>query len=170
MHLTHRETWAAIHGMIVGAIFLVAFTGGLAGLWSLRPALLTQEGVRERLLRMKIGFIVTAAAVWGAVLTGTFIVYPWYRDPAPTSPKSLLLKDPKTADWHEFGMEWKEHIAWITPFLVTAVAFIVVYYGADLIRHPRLRKITMGVYALAFAATAVAGILGAFITKSAPVH
>ena len=33
-------------------------------------------------------------------------------------------------------MEWKEHIAWMAPFLATSVAFVILYYGIQLIRHP----------------------------------
>jgi hypothetical protein len=111
-----------------------------------------------------------AVAAWGTVITGTWIVYPWYRDPAKDSPKSLLLADPKTADWHDFGMEWKEHIAWMSPILATVVAFIVVYYGTSLIRHDRVRRTAMTLFVLAFAFAAVAGAFGAFITKVAPVN
>jgi hypothetical protein len=53
------------------------------------------------------------------VITGTRVVYPWYRDPAPDSPRSVLLADEATVDWHEFGMEWKEHVAWLSPILAT---------------------------------------------------
>jgi hypothetical protein len=98
------------------------------------------------------------------------VVYPWYRAKTPTSPKSLLLANPATADWHTFGMQWKEHIAWLAPILATAVAFIVLYYGTNLIRHDRVRKTAIALYVLAFAFAAVAGALGALITKSAPVH
>lgn len=45
MTLTHHEVWGVIHGMGFGALFLLAFAGGLAGLYSLRPALVTAEGV-----------------------------------------------------------------------------------------------------------------------------
>jgi hypothetical protein len=34
MSLTNRETWTLIHGMIIGSLFLLAFAGGLAGLYS----------------------------------------------------------------------------------------------------------------------------------------
>jgi hypothetical protein len=74
-----------------------------------------------------------------------------------------------TKDWHEFAMEWKEHIAWISPILATTVAFIVVYYGTQLIRHDRVRRTAIGLYVAAFAFAAVAGAFGAFITKVAPV-
>lgn len=170
MHLTHHEWWGLIHGMGFGAVFLLAFGGGLAGLYSLRPGLVTAAGVVERMRRLRIGVVAMALAAWGTVLTGTYKVYPWYRDPSPNSPKSQLLANPDTADWHDFGMEWKEHIAWLVPMLATAVAFIVVYYGTNLIRHDRVRKTAIALYVLAFGLAAVAGLFGALITKSAPVH
>src|SRR5512141_2239206 len=52
MELTNRETWALIHGMVLGALFLLAFGGGLAGLWSLKEGLLTSEGIKERSPRL----------------------------------------------------------------------------------------------------------------------
>jgi hypothetical protein len=153
-----------------GAVFLLAFAGALAGLYSLRAGLVTPQGVVERMRRLKIGVVAMAVAAWGTVLTGTFVVYPWYRDPAETSPKSILLSDPVTANWHEFGMEWKEHIAWISPILATVAAFIVVYYGTNLIRHDRVRTTAMIVLSAAFGFAAIAGLFGALITKAAPVH
>lgn len=41
------------HGL--GSLFLLAFAGGLAGLYSLRPQLITAEGVVERMRRLKVG-------------------------------------------------------------------------------------------------------------------
>lgn len=169
MHLTGHEWWGLVHGMGFGAVFLLAFAGGLAGLYSLRPGLVTTEGITERIRRMKIGVVGMAVIAWGTVITGTWIVYPWYREKAPNSPRSELLATPATEGWHKFGMEWKEHIAWLAPILATVVAFIVVYYGAGLIRHDRARKTAMALFVLAFAFSAVAGALGALITKVAPV-
>jgi hypothetical protein len=169
MSLTDREFWGLVHGMGAGAVFLLAFAGGLAGLWSLRPGLVTEAGVLERVRRLKIGTWVMAAAAWLTVLTGTWIVYPWYRDPAPDSPKSLLVANPKTVDWHEFGMEWKEHIAWLAPLLATAVAFAVTYYGVDLIKHQGVRKALMVFFTLAVVLAGIAGLFGALITKVQPV-
>ena len=169
MHFTDREWWTLLHGMVFGAVFLLGFGGGLAGLYSLRRGLLTPAGVTERIRRLRVGVVAMAVAAWGTVITGTWIVYPWYRDPAKDSAKSLLVADPNTADWHKFGMEWKEHIAWMSPILATVVAFIVVYYGTNLIRHDRVRRTAIALFVLAFAFAAVAGALGAFITKVAPV-
>ena len=36
MELSYRETMALVHGIILGAFILVAFTGGLAEMWNLR--------------------------------------------------------------------------------------------------------------------------------------
>jgi hypothetical protein len=80
MELTSRETWTLIYGMIIGSAFLLAFAGGLAGLWSFRPELVTPEGIRERLFRLRVGITSMALLAWATVLTGTWIVYPWYRE------------------------------------------------------------------------------------------
>jgi hypothetical protein len=188
MNFTDREWWGLIHGMGLGALFLLSFAGGLAGLYSLRPELITPEGVVERMRRLKVGVVTMAVVAWATVITGTWIVYPWYRegvagdtfagcaglsipDAAKCSPRDFLLSDVSgdTTDWHHFGMEWKEHVAWISPMLATIVAFIVVYYGTNLIRHERVRRTAITLYIAAFGFAAVAGAFGAFITKVAPV-
>jgi len=169
MHLDGREIGALIHGMGFGALFLLAFSGALAGFYSLRPELVTALGVQERVKRLKVGVVAMAVAAWGTVITGTYIIYPWYRAKSADSPKSILLADESTAGWHDFGMEWKEHIAWISPMLATVSAFVVLYYGVDLIKNDRARKIAMWLLILAFATAAVAGLFGALITKIAPV-
>jgi hypothetical protein len=177
MSLTDRELWTIIHGMGLGALFLLAFSGGLAGLYSLRPEFLTAVGIRERLPRLEWGTAVMAVAAWLTVITGTFVIYPWYRAAAPAGalgdvlkgfPKSFLLASEKTAAWHIFGMEWKEHVAWIAPMLATSVAIIVFYYGVQLVREQKLRSALIAFFTLAFAIAAVAGIFGAFINKMAP--
>lgn len=169
MELGTREFWALVHGLVLGGLFVLAFAGGLAGFWSLRAGLLTEAGVVERMRRLVAGTVAMAAIAWVTVITGTWIVYPWYREDVPSSAKSTLLADPDTSDWHDFGMEWKEHIAWLAPMLATAVAFIVFYHRRDLIRHQLARKIAMGLFIGAFAAAAIAGLLGALITKNASV-
>jgi len=170
MTLTDRETWAALHGMIFGALFLLAFAGGFAGLYSLRPALMTPQGIIERTRRLIFGTWAMAIIAWATVISGSWIVYPWYRAAGATSPKSILIANVNTAQWHTFGMEWKEHIAWIAPILATTVAIVVAYYGRDLVKNDGVRRVLMVVFTLAFACAAVAGLLGAFITKAAPVH
>jgi hypothetical protein len=170
MELTSREWWGLIHGMVLGSLFLLAFAGGLAELHSLRPATETGAGLRRSARRLGLGVTTMAVAAWGTVITGTWVVYPWYREKIPSSPKSLLLANPSTEKWHTFGMEWKEHLAWLSPMLATAAAFLVLYYGAAMARNDRLRRVAMALFIVAFASAAVAGAFGALITKSAPVH
>ncbi|MBI2941874.1 MAG: hypothetical protein HYY04_15700 [Chloroflexi bacterium] len=169
MYLSARELWTVIHGMVLGALFLLAFAGGLAGLYSLRPEWVTVGGLRERIPRLEIGTTVMAVVAWLTVITGTWIVYPWYRAADPRSPRSLLLADPNKALWHTFGMEWKEHVAWLAPILATAVAYVVVYYGPRLADEPTIRRALMVLFVVAFAAAGVAGLFGAFINKVAPI-
>lgn len=182
MEVTDREFWALVHGMVLGAIFLLAFGGGLAGLWSLRGKLVTEAGVAERMPRLLAGTTVMAIVAWLTVFVGTWIVYPWYRAVPPETvdtavrnpaladfPKFWLLAQENTAGWHEFGMEWKEHVAFLAPILATVVAFTVIYYGRELIRHGEMRRAVLIFFTLAFAAAAVAGLFGALITKAAPV-
>jgi hypothetical protein len=176
MHLTERELWALIHGMGLGTLFLLAFGGGLAGLWSMRSKLVTEEGVAERTPRLIIGTTVMAVVAWVTVIVGTWIVYPWYRAAVPAGttdltnyPRNLLLASPDTAEWHNFGMEWKEHVAFLAPILATAVAFATLYYGAQLVHRGEIRRAMLVFFTLAFAAAGVAGLFGALITKAAPV-
>ena len=170
MELTNRETWTLIHGLVIGSLFLLAFAGGLAGLISLRGGLVTMEGVRERIFRLRIGITSMAILAWATVLTGTWIVYPWYREMTDDSPRSILLSNPSTEDWHKFGMEWKEHIAWISPMLATAAAFLVLYYGKELVRNRRMRLLVIVLFVAAFVVAGIAGMFGALITKAAPVR
>jgi len=170
MSISPRESWTVLHGMIFGAAFLVAFAGGLAGLYSLRPQWVTVEGLKERLTRLKVGLWGMALIAWATVFTGTFIVYPWYRAQDPTSARSILLADPSTAEWHKFGMEWKEHVGWLAPIAATVVAFAVTYYGPALAKKVGERRALLVFFIIAFVAAGAAGVLGAFINKVAPVR
>jgi hypothetical protein len=176
MSLTSRELWTLVHGMGLGALFLLAFAGGLAGFYSLRPEWLTAAGIRERIVRLDVGTSIMAVVAWLTVLTGTWIVYPWYRARPPEGtaaleafPRYYLLADERLAEWHHFGMEWKEHIAWIAPYLATAVAFGAVYYGPRLAYEPAVRRLLIWVFVAAFAVAGIAGLFGALITKAAPI-
>lgn len=190
MELSSRETWTVIHGLVLGTLFLLAFAGGLAGLWSLRPGLITTAGIKERMTRLYYGMWTMALVAWATVITGTWVVYPWYRaslaeaggDPfagctgaalpgSTCSPRDFLLSNVSgnTETWHRLGMEWKEHVAWAAPFLATTAAFLVSYYGARLIARPWLRAAVIVMFVAAFAAAAIGGAFGAFINKVAPI-
>jgi hypothetical protein len=157
MYLSAREFWGVVHGMVLGALFLLAYGGGLAGLYSLRPAW---------------GMAIVA---WLTVITGTWIVYPWYRAKPPATgdlrffPRAYLLAEPQRAGWHAFGMEWKEHVAWLAPMLATAVLYVIYVYGEELAKGTRMRTVLMVLFTLAFLVAAAAGLFGALITKVAPI-
>ena len=170
MSISIREGWTVFHGMLFGAAFLLAFAGGLAGLYSLRPEWVTVEGIKERMFRLKAGLWSMALIAWATVISGTFIVYPWYRAQDPTSARSILLANPATAEWHNFGMEWKEHVGWLAPIAATVVAFAVTYYGPALAKKVGERRTLMIFFVVSFAAAAIAGMFGAFINKVAPVR
>ena len=169
MHVSSIDAWTLLHGMTFGALFLLAFAGGFAGLYSLRPELVTADGVKERLQRLNLGTWAMAAIAWVTVISGTWIPYVPYRAKGPASPKSILLSSPLTAGWHNFGMEWKEHVAWIAPILATVVAYLVYYYGRRLVSEEKIRRIAMVMFTLSFVCAAVAGAFGALITKAAPL-
>lgn len=187
MEFTSHETWAVIHGLVLGTIFLLAFGGGLAGLWSYRAGLMTTEGIKERTKRINVGLGVMAVTAWATVITGTWIVYPWYRAklasatnagcagtelPSSTcSPRDFLISDVSgdTAVWHEFGMEWKEHIAWAAPILATSAFLLFLYFGPRIVARPWLRMAIIVMLVGAFAAAVVGGAFGAFINKVAPI-
>ncbi len=175
MTLTGREVWVVIHGMLLGPLFLLAFAGGLAEMVNLGTAWATEAGVARR-VRLMAGTWVMAIVAWLTVITGSYIVYPWYRAKPPEGadltqfPRSLLLSRPTTSGWHNFGMEWKEHIAWLAPILATAVAYLVTYYGARLAKEGKIRKAVIVIFTLAFLTAGVAGLFGAFINKAAPIH
>lgn len=113
---------------------------------------------------------VMALVAWATVISGTFIVYPWYRAQDPSSPRSTLLADPSTSVWHSLGMEWKEHVGWLAPIAATVVAYAVTYYGPELAKRAEERRALMVFFIVAFTAAAIAGMFGAFINKVAPVR
>jgi hypothetical protein len=176
MEMNSREIWTAVHGMVFGFIFLLGFSGALYGVYSLRAGWHTPEGLVKTARNVSLYMWALAVSVWVAVITGAYVVYPWYRATPPegadlsTFPRSLLLSSTSTAGWHEFGMEWKEHVAFLAPFAATVAAFVVSYYGPALARKVGERRAVMIFFIFAFVTAAVAGLFGAFITKAAPVR
>src|SRR5579863_7831851 len=101
MEISLRDLITVFHGMGFGALFLLAFAGAVAELYRVSaPAVATLPSEREqRFLKFYLTAMVILA--WAAVLSGTYIVYPWYRavPPAGTAdlavyPKFLLTSSP----------------------------------------------------------------------------
>jgi hypothetical protein len=179
MTLTTREFWTAFHGMILGAAFLLAFTGSAVSLWVLRADWTTPVGRIRTTRTLLVGTWTMAVLAWLTVLIGTFVIYPWYRAAPPKGtpvsmlvsyPKALLISKPQTAGWHEFGMEWKEHVGWIAPFFATAVAVAATMSRRQLASETRLRQAMLVLLSVSFFCAGVAGCFGALIDKMAPVR
>jgi hypothetical protein len=177
MEISWRDLLTVMHGMGFGALFMLAFTGAIAELYRMSapgaPAVASEK--EQTLLRAYLFSMVVLA--WLTVLSGAYIVYPWYRaiPPAGTGdlsafPQKLLMSSPTTSGWHSLGMEWKEHVAWIAPIAMTMVAYVYAKYGASLYRHRLLHRAVLVFVAAAFFATGVAGVFGAFLNKYAPVR
>ncbi|MGA2380457.1 MAG: hypothetical protein ABSG85_14240 [Spirochaetia bacterium] len=176
MAFTFREIWTAIHGMALGFGFVLFFTGALALLLTLQPQLLTARGIRRNIILLKISGIAIAGLSWLAVIVGTYIVYPWYRAAPPKGttdlssfPRSRLLANSALSGWHNFGMEWKEHLGWLVPIIATAALFLIFRYGEHLAKEKKMRWTVFVILCIAFVLAGIVGVLGAIITKEAAV-
>jgi hypothetical protein len=177
MEITARGLWTLIHGMGFGALYLLACSGALVELYrryspqNLAPLVQNEEKF------LRIYLVAMAALAWLAVLSGAYIVYPWYRAAPPPDaanlaafPQRLLMASPTTSGWHSLGMEWKEHVAWIAPISITMAASVVLQYGRGLKNHPQLRAAVLVFVWTSLLAAGVAGFFGAMINKNAPVE
>lgn len=177
MEVTLRELMTALHGMLFGGFFLMAAFGVIAmrhrSMQELQGSELTERGRRWE----QIYLIVMVALGWAAVLSGAYMVYPWYRAAVPTGvvdlaayPQRLLLSNPDTAGWHALGMEWKEHIAWIAPIVMTMVAYVLTKYGGNDNDNRQIKATVLTFALIAFLAAGIAGALGSLIDKAAPIE
>jgi hypothetical protein len=177
MQMSLRELITAAHGMGFGALFLLAFSGAMAGLNRIRtPEVSSELSAHERRL-FRVYLIAMAVLAWATVLSGAYVVYPWYRAHPPAGvtdyadfPQRRLLSSPGTAGWHNLGMEWKEHVAWFAPIAITMIAYVFTKYGAELSRDRYVRNVVFGFGVAAFMAAGIAGVFGALINKAAPIH
>jgi hypothetical protein len=170
MDLTTREIWALVHGLVIGGPFLLAFTAVLVSLHGLRAELLTAAGVRERVAQLRVAGGVMALMSWTIVAIGTWVLLPWYRDESPDSPRSILISDPDTRQWHEFADVWKTHVAFMAPILATTAAALVVYYGRALAHDRTIRNLVLALFLGAFAVSSLAALIGSLVTRVAPIR
>ena len=177
MEITMRDLWTVLHGMGFGALFMLAFSGALAEIYRMSgPQGMLQPSSRERAL---LNFYLVAMVVlaWFTVFSGAYIVYPWYRAVPPAGvtdlseyPRRLLLSSGRTSEWHNIGMEWKEHVAFLATIAMTMVSYVTAKYGRAITRPRNMRSAVLAFAIAAFVATGVAGAFGAFLNKYAPVR
>jgi len=176
MEITTHDFFTVLHGMGFGALFMLAFSGALVELYRISaPGAPAQTGARAQQL-LNLYLVVMVILAWLTVLTGTYQIYPWYRAVPAAGvtdlaeyPRRLLLSSGKTSQWHNVGMEWKEHAAWLAPIAITMVAYVTMKYGRAIIQHRNMRIGVLGFAVAAFVATGIAGGFGAFLNKYAPV-
>jgi hypothetical protein len=177
MEITARALWTMIHGMGFGALYLLACSGALVELCLFTTSSTPFQPTRGQKRFVKAYLIAMAALAWMAVLSGAYVIYPWYRATPPSGttdlamfPQRLLMSSPAMIGWHSLGMEWKEHVAWLVPISITMVAYVFIRYGRDLSNHRQLRAAVLGFAAASLLAAGVAGFFGAMINKYAPVQ
>jgi len=169
--LTDREFFLLLH-LGLGIIFIHGFAGGIATLVDRTSLRLQGTPLQARIRAVSTSFM--AFALWAAVVSGTWLVYPGYGEEPPDGaattayPRADLQANGDLAFWHDFGMEWKEHVAWLTPFLATAVAFAAIRHGRRVSRDTAIRRSLVRLFTVAAAASVVAAGLGAVINKVAP--
>lgn len=177
MEISVRDLLTALHGVGFGALFMMAFSGAIGelhGAWSSSSQANPDQRGQTMLRIYLVGMV---ALAWLTVVSGAYIVYPWYRAVPPPGftdlsayPQRFLMSSPNTVGWHSLGMEWKEHIAWIAPITMTMVAYVYWRYGRSVNKHPGMRNVVLIFTTVAFLATGVAGVFGVFINKYAPVR
>jgi hypothetical protein len=177
MEITTRSLWTLVHGMGFGALYLLAGSGALVELYRLTDLSSQTESTPGRQRLFKVYLLTMVFLAWAAVLTGAYIIYPWYRAVPPPGitdlamfPQRLLISSPATIGWHSLGMEWKEHVAWFAPISITMVAVVFIRYGRDLKNHRQLRAAVLYFAVVSFVAAGIAGFFGAMINKYAPVQ
>jgi uncharacterized membrane protein len=177
MEITERSLWTLIHGLGFGALYLLACSGALVELYRRYSPKAANPLASEDDNFLKVYLVAMSVLAWLTVLTGAYIIYPWYRAAAPAGainlaafPQKLLQSNPATSGWHSLGMEWKEHIAWLVPISITMAAAVVIRYGRDLRKHPQLRVAVLCFTLVSFLAAGIAGFFGAMLVKHAPVE
>lgn len=175
MEITGRSLWTLIHGMGFGGLYLMACSGALVELYRRHPRSIEPATERDALF-LRNYLAAMAVLAWITVLTGAYIVYPWYRAVPPARnvtlaafPQRLLVSSPSTIAWHSIGMEWKEHVAWLVPIAITMAASVCYQYGRNLKKHPELHRMVLGFVWISLIAAGIAGFFGAIINKNAPV-
>jgi hypothetical protein len=66
-------------------------------------------------------------------------------------------------------MEWKEHVAWLTPISITMACAVFIRYGRGIKNHPQLRNAVLCFVLVSLLAAGIAGFFGAEIDDHAPV-
>ena len=123
-----------------------------------------------------IYFAVMAALAWLTVLTGTYIIYPWYRAAPPLGQSvSALFRarsfcqipQPVSGTRSEWSGKSTSRGSCPSP---SPRPPLRISYARDLGHHPQLRSALLRIHRASLFAAGVAGVFGAMLDKSAPVE
>ncbi len=164
-----------LHGIVLAGGGIVML---ILSLYVLATSAAPQGGMVRDAQAHNLARVSTFAAVllWLTVIGGTYLVFPMYRVAPPEGvenladyPRAYLMADEGRRWLHAFGMEIKEHMPWIAAMLATAAAFIARRYRRSLLADTRLRRMTGMLLTVSLLLVSVAGLLGVFVNKVAPV-
>jgi hypothetical protein len=177
MEISSRSFWELVHGMGFGGLYLLACSAAIVELARhYSPKVDTPVSPGDAFF-LRWWLVAMATVAWLTVLTGAYVIYPWYRaiPPAGVSalqafPQALLKANAATIEWHSLGMEWKEHVAWFAPISITMAAGIAVQYGRHLKGNAQLRAAVLVFVVVSLISAGIAGVFGAMLDKKAPVE
>lgn len=177
MEITSRSFWELVHGMGFGGLYLLACSAAIVELARrYSPGAETPVSAGD-VIFLRVWLVAMAGIAWITVLTGAYVIYPWYRAVPPAGmsalhafPQALLKSSPATTEWHSLGMEWKEHVAWFAPISITMAAGMAVQYSRRLKDHAQLHTAVLVFVVVSLVSAGIAGVFGAMIDKKAPVE
>lgn len=165
------------HGIVLSGGALVGLAIALFTLLVMHREDAADRITQRQARTLAVVLVVTAAALWLVVISGTYVIFPSYRATPPPGttaleayPRALLLSNPNTAWLHSFAMECKEHMPWIAAMLTTGAAFTSVRHRRTVLSDPSLRQMLTVLIAIALALGSFIGLLGILVNKVAPLQ
>lgn len=149
---------SALHGLSA-FLYLIVGTIGLYLAWRL------WTGRIRAFADLQLLATVSATLSFIAIFFGNWL-YIYYRAKDPESPRSWFMANMPMI--HKIFFEFKEFVALFTLPLTVAAAFILWYYGAQVLDRKWMRYTVAVLLALAFFYLVVAFGLGAAVTKLRP--
>src|SRR5580700_10187531 len=91
MEITVRAVWTLVHGLGFGALYLLACSGALVELYRFTSSSASPESTSSHERFLKVYLLTMVVLAWSAVLTGAYVIYPWYRATPPPGATDLSM-------------------------------------------------------------------------------